>query len=113
MRRYVTIFAVFMAFLFSSQFVSAQEATMLTNEQVKEKAQEDTKKLGELVSFEGNQEKEVFKVFLDMETNMNIINQDEKSKFRIPVVMEQVDARLSNILNTKQYQLYLDSKEND
>lgn len=111
MKKYITILTVFMAFLFSGQFMNAQQTKPLSTEQIKEKAQLDTKKLNDLVGLEGDQEKKVFEVYFNMETNLNAISQDERANYRIPVVMEEVDARLSKILNSKQYQIYLDNKE--
>ncbi|HPF97001.1 MAG: hypothetical protein R2802_10150 [Flavobacteriaceae bacterium] len=111
MKKYITIFGVFAAFLIGTQFVNAQDKR-LSKEQLIEKAQLDTKKLSEIVGgLNEEQEAKVIKVYYEMESNLDVIAQDERSKPRIPVLMEAVDTRLSKILDEKQNKLYLQSKQ--
>lgn len=111
MKKYITIFGVFAAFLFGTQFVNAQ-SKQLTKEQLVEKAQLDTNNLSKIVGgLNEEQESKVIKIYYEMETNLDAIAQDEKAKYRIPVVMEVVDGNLQKVLTDQQFQLYLKSKK--
>ncbi|HLT54375.1 MAG TPA: hypothetical protein VKZ97_10800 [Flavobacteriaceae bacterium] len=109
MKKYITICGFLMAFLAGGQFVGAQEAK--TMEDVKSKAKLNVEMLDKLADLDEDQEKKAFKAFYGFGNDMFAISQDKKAEPRKPILLESFDNTMKSILNDKQYQIFVDNKE--
>jgi len=111
MKRYITIFGFFALFLVGSQFAGAQEKIERAPKVSPEvTAKQKTYQLHELVNLTGDQQKDVFNLYVGAEQNLQALDarggdaasiQNNKNE-----VLEYVDQKLSSILTPEQFRAY-------
>ncbi|WP_103051522.1 hypothetical protein [Hanstruepera neustonica] len=113
MKKYITLFSVIALFFVGMQNSVAQEKKQRPEEIAKIK----THDLHQLVDLTGEQQGEIFKVFVDAESNMSAISSQgqniQASQKTKSAVLENTNTRIKAILNPEQYAIYLKSLEKE
>ena len=111
MKKYITIFGFFALFLVGTQFAGAQEQVKKSPEAI---AKQKTYQLHELVNLTGDQQGDIFRLFVDSEQNLQAL--DAKGGDAVSVqknknqILEYVDQKLNVILTPEQYRAYTQSQ---
>ena len=115
MKKYITIFGFFALFLVGTQFASAQEQMKKTKVSVEATAKQKTYQLHEMVNLTGDQQGDIFRLFVDAEQNLQALDAKggdaaaiQKNKDQ---VLEYVDQKLNVILTPEQYKTYSQSQK--
>jgi transcription elongation factor len=111
MKKYVSLLSFVALFFIGMQFSSAQTAQR--QESPEAIAKQKTYELHELVNLSGEQQGAIFKVLVDAEQNLSVLNQkDTSDKFRqegIKTINMRVAEGYKKILTPEQYAIYEES----
>jgi hypothetical protein len=107
MKKYLTLFSVIALFFAGTQFSNAQENRQQTPESI---AKFKTHKMHELVELSGDQQREIFTLLVDAETNLAALNTStmniQNTQSARAEVMNSTNARIKTILTRDQYVVY-------
>ena len=113
MKRYITLFSIIALFFVGMQNSNAQEKKQSPEAIAKQKTQE----IHELVGLTGDQQREIFKLLVDAESNLSAIGSTsqniESSQKTRAAVMDNTNTRIKAILNPEQYAIYMRSLEKE
>jgi hypothetical protein len=111
MKKYVSLLSFVALFFIGMQSSTAQTADKQQSPEAI--AKQKTYQLHQLVNLTGEQQSAIFKVLVDAEQNMSVLNQkDTSDKFRqegVKTIDERVNEGYKKILTPAQYKTYEES----
>ena len=115
MKKYISLLSFIAIFFIGINQSQAQDSKGIVESEMPEAiAKKQTHNLHQMTELTGDQQREVYKVFLDYHQNANALNKksdiaaSQKAK---AAVMNNVKARLKSILNEEQFNAYLKTLE--
>ena len=116
MKKFISLFSFIAIFFVGIQQSQAQDSNRTVEAEMPEAiAKKQTHELHQLTELTGDQQRSVYKAFVDYEANMKALKGDDitfvqKTK---ATLMETLKLRLKSILSPEQYQMYLESIEKE
>ena len=114
MKKYISLLSFVAIFFVGMHQSQAQDARARELASPEGMAKQQTHQLHEIANLSGDQQSGVFKVFVDLNQNLNALegNNDITAVQRTKAtLMENAKGKLKTILNPEQYAIYLKSLE--